>query len=285
MRRILVPAAVVVLLAGCAQQTTEVTPLAPATAPAGHGPQSITLRVVEQTLARAPLPPGTRTATAAEAAGKQALNHPAGPNLVDRHATYVVPLGLRQATDWFTANPPPGLRKTETSSERGSSGVITAGLGFTGRATVAYDSLAEEVAIYPLDHSQAVVRVDGLAVWLPQRSRDERVPGDATAVQVVRVVRAGAKPRRITLTGPAVRDLARVLNRQRPISPGPVSCPASNGAYDILHFTGATPDPIFTVDATACRFITVTTDGVAQPTLHGGDAVDATLTAILAHRR
>lgn len=282
MRRIAV--LVVFLLVGCSQQSAVPVPAGPPTNN-DHSPRAITLRVVERILAQAPLPSGSRTATAREANGKQVQAEPADPNLVDRHATYVVPLGFRQAIGWFRDHPPARLTLGENSTLRGRDGPIAAGLGFMGRSTLAYDALAEKVAIYPLDTAHAVVRVDALAVWRPQPSSEERVPMKATAVHVLRVARTGAKPQRFTLTGPAVHRLARELNKQRPINKGPISCPADYGGYDELHFTGATPDPVFRVEASGCRFITVTANGVRQPTLGGGAAVDKMLAAILAHHR
>lgn len=275
---------VLFLLVGCAQQSAVLMPAGP---PPGHhhSPRAITLRVVKRVLAQAPLPSGSRTATAREANGKQVQAKPAGPNLVDRHATYVVPLGFREAIGWFKDHTPAHLTLGESSTLRGRDGPIAAGLGFMGRSTLAYDSLAEKVAIYPLDTAHAVVRIDALAVWRPQATSDERVPMKATAVHVVRVARTGAKPQRFTLTGRAVHQLARELNQQRPINKGPISCPADFGGYDELHFTGATPDPVFRVQASGCRFITVTANGVRQPTLGGGAAVDKMLDAILAHHR
>lgn len=274
----------VFLVAGCAQQSTMTVPAGPPSSD-DHSPRVITVQVVERILARAPLPKGTRTATAEEARGKQLQDHPADPNLVDRHATYVVPFGFQVAIAWFKDHPPAGLRLDETSIGRGPDGPIAAGVGFGGRSTWAYDALAEKVAIYPLGTGHAVVRIDGLAVWRPQPTADERVPMDATAVQVVRVTRAGAKPQRFILTGRPVRQLARALNQQRPINNGPVSCPNDYGGYDHLHFTGATPDPVFKVESSGCGFITVTTNGVSQPALGGGRTVDRLLTDILARHR
>lgn len=274
----------VFVLAGCAQQSTVTVPAGPPPSH-DHSPRAITLRVVERILARAPLPSGTRTATAREASGKQVQGHPADPNLVDRHATYVVPLGFHAAIAWFKNHPPAQLKLDENSMLRGPHGPIAAGLGFAGRSTWVYDELAQQVAIYPLDQTHAVVRIDGLAVWRPQPTSAERVPPNATTVHVLRVTSAGAKPQRFTLTGRPVRQLARELNEQRPIDKGPMSCPADRGAYDVLHFTGATPAPVFRVDASGCRFITVTADGVSQPTLGGGATVDKMLADILSRHR
>lgn len=282
MRRIAILA--VLLLTGCAQQSLVTVPAGPP-APTSDSPRAITLRVVQRTLVEAPLPSGTRRATVAEATGKQEQSHPADPNLVDRHATYVVPLGFRKAITWFTAHPPSRLKQDEDSMLRGPHGPIAAGLGFGGPSTAAYDSLAEQLAIYPLDDGHAVVRVDGLAVWRIQPTPGERVPRTATAVHVVRVVRGNAKPQRFTLTGGAVQRLARELNRQLPVHNGVTSCPAGNGGYDVLHFVGATPDPVFRVEASGCGRITVTDGGVSQPTLGGGPTVDNALRDILARHR
>jgi hypothetical protein len=281
MRRIVVLLAATTLLAGCAQHSTSTTPVGTAPAPAGRDPRSITIREVERILAQARLPDGARAATAHEAAGKELQTYPNDKNLVDRHGTYVIPLGYQDAISWFDDHPPPHLQSAGTSSVSGPEGLISAGLEFEGHATLAYDSLAEQVAVYPIDDTHAVVRVDGLAVWLPRRSDDERVPPGATAVHVARVVQGGANPQRFTLNGSAVHRLAHVVNTQRPTSNGIVNCPNDNGAYDVLHFTGSTPDPVFRVDASGCGFINVTNDGVTQPALSGGYAVDRVLRKVL----
>jgi hypothetical protein len=285
MRRIAVVIVAATLLAGCGQRSVTTTPVVPTPEAAAQDPRAITIQAVEGIMAQARLPSGTRAATTQEATGKDLGSRPVADNLVDRHSTYVVPLGFQEAISWFAAHPPPDLRKAGTSSQSGPDGQASAGEEFDGRSTLAYNSLAEQVAVFPLDDAHAVVRVDGLAVWLPVPTRDERVPRSATAVHVVRVVQMGSAPVRVTLTGSAVQRLARVVNRQRPTSGGAVMCPNDDGARDVLHFTGGTPDPVFRVGASGCGFIDVTTDGVRQPVLGDGFAVDRVLRRILSHRR
>lgn len=283
MKRGPVVVAATLLLAGCAQQTTTaLVPGGPASSPGENGPQAVTTRTVERVLARAPLPRGSKAASAAESRERQPWSRLVDPDLVDRSATYVVPLGFRPAVSWFKANPPAGLKLSEDGDERGPKRAISAGLGFSGASTKAYDSLGEEVSIYPLDNTHTVVRVDAMAIWLRRPTKAERVAANATAVQVKRVTSAGARAQQFTLTGAAVHELASVLNRQRPASMGVMSCPIDNGAYDVLHFTGASSDQTFTVQVAGCGVITVTSNGARQPSLSGGAEVNKTLTGILA---
>jgi hypothetical protein len=292
MNRIVVTVAATALLAGCGSRTTIAIPRStgsnettPAAATA-KTPLAVTESVVERVLSRAPLPSGTRGATVKEAQGKGLQSRPMDQNLVDRHHVYVVPLAIDQAVTWFAAHPPPGMGSTGGSSTTGGpEGVTSEGLEFDGRATRLYNNLDEQIAVYPLDGTHAVVRIDALATWLPQPTAEERVPGDATAVIGFRIARGGATPERFRLTGSAVRELRRVLNNERPVNAfGAINCPNDDGTRDRLHFVGATPDPVFRVAASRCRFIAVTTDAARQPTLNGGFAVDQALQKILSGR-
>lgn len=292
MNRIVLTVAASALLVGCGSRTTASPsdtasdPTRPAGASTAQTPLEVTARVVERVLSRAPLPSGTRAATAQEAHGKGLQSRPMDENLVDRHRVYVVPFALDQAVSWFSSHPPPGLDSSGGTSSSGSpDGLTSEGLEYDGRSTRLYNNLDEQVAVYPLDDSHAVVRVDALATWLPQRTADERVPKDATAVVGFRIARAGARPEHLRLTGAAVRELARLLDEERPINAfGAINCPNDDGARDRLHFIGGTPDPVFHVAASGCGFIGVTADGAAQPALGGGYAVDLALRKILSDR-
>lgn len=275
--------ATMILLAGCAAQP--MTTVVPAGPVADNNPQSVTLTAVEHTLAKAPLPPGSKTATAAQSRGKQSLGLPVTKSLVDRHATFVVPLGFQPALAWFKANPPAGFNQTETASGHSPAGATMAGLAFSGQPTKAYTGLEEQVAIYPLGSGRAVVRIDALAIRLTPRTKAEQLPDSAISVNVERVSSAGAKQRRYTESGAAAKRLAAVLNEQPTIDPyGAMSCPLGNGAYDVLQFTGVPGDPTYNVRANGCGLITVTASGRHQPTLSGGADVDTVLTSILAHQ-
>ena len=252
---------------------------------AKYDPRAITLRVVGLVVAQAPLPSGTRAASAQEAAGKSAQMLAGDANQLDRHATYVVPLGYQEAIDWFKAHTPPGLKRSGTSTATGTGSPTVEGIYFDGPTTITYTALMEQVAVFRLDPTHVVVRIDGSAIWLPARTAAEVAPTDATAVDVVRTARPGTAAKHYTLTGPAVRKLAQRLNEQPTISNGTISCPANDGASDVLRFTGSTPDPVYRVEQSGCRFISVTTDGADQPSLSGGAAVDRVLAGLLPHHK
>jgi hypothetical protein len=130
-----------------------------------------------------------------------------------------------------------------------------------------------------------VVRVDAMATWLPQRTPAERAPEVATAVVGTRVSGIGEQPQRFRLTGRPMRELARLLDRLRPVNAfGSINCPNDDGAGDRLHFLGATSDPLFHVAASGCAFVGVTADGKRQPLLSGGGLVDKLLDRLLAGR-
>lgn len=64
-----------------------------------------------------------------------------------------------------------------------------------------------------------------------------------------------------------------------------MNCGNSDGSHDVLRFTGGSRELVFRVDEFGCSFMTVEVDGVTQPGLTGGFAVDQALRGILADRR
>ncbi|MGC4111850.1 MAG: hypothetical protein QM747_15810 [Nocardioides sp.] len=272
-----------VVLAGCGSHSPVAGPPAP-TYP--DGPRGVTIRVVEHVLATAPLPNGARIATSAEARGKGPQSWPRDNNLVERHRTYLVPLGLSAALQWFTVHPPRALQSNGgTSTASGPDGVTAEGLEFDGPSTHLYNSLEEQVGVFPVDDSHSVVRIDGMATWLPQPTTAERVPADSTAVVGFQVTGIGDPRRHFHLTGHPMRELAHLLNHQWPINNfGLINCPNDDGRHDLLRFTGGSRSPVFQVPASGCDFISVTADGSRQPALNGGYLVDKLLTRLLAQQ-
>lgn len=186
MQRIVLASAALVcvptVLASCGarpdpRSTTPVAPVATGPEATGLDAKAATQREVEHLLARAPLPDGARDATAAEAKGKPWQSMPAeDDHLVTMHHVYVVPLGLDDATSWFTAHPPVGVTSSGTSSAYGSDGVASHGIEFELPRARLYSAVEQQVGVFPLDDAHSVVRIDVEADWLVLRSLAEHVP-------------------------------------------------------------------------------------------------------------
>jgi hypothetical protein len=190
-----------------------------------------------------------------------------------------VPLGLQDAVTWSESHPPPHLRSDGTSSVGGPDGTDSAGVEYTERATRDHHGLTAEVAVDPLDDTHAVVRVDALAAWLPRASPPH---GDRRARRTGE--QGGRCPAALHPAGPS-RAGARA--RREPAAAGVgglFDCGDDDGGHHVVHFTGGVPDPTFVVGGSGCGFIDVRTDGVTQPGLTGGFAVDDELTRILRGR-
>lgn len=64
-----------------------------------------------------------------------------------------------------------------------------------------------------------------------------------------------------------------------------MSCPAGTGGYDVLQLHQSHTDPVFRIEASGCGLVIVTIDGLAQPTLRGGPAVQRVLADLLPRHR
>jgi hypothetical protein len=109
---------------------------------------------------------------------------------------------------------------------------------------------------------------------LPTRSVAEHIPGDATSVDIV-LSCPSLPPVRRTLTGPAVQNLATVINARSVATPGPSLCPAGDGKMsDQLTFSTPQHRIIVTAWALGCEGVKVAVDGKDQPTLNGPRTID-----------
>lgn len=273
---------VLALVAGCGHHTAGGSGDAPGAT--GSGPQAVTQRAVDRLLADAPLPAGARDATTDQAQGKGPQSTPAeDDHLVTAHQVYVVPLGLDDAASWFTAHPPAGLEYSGTSAASGSDGVTSHGVEFDGRGTRTYGHVEQQVGVFPLDDSHSIVRIDVQADWFAKRTAAEHIPDDVTSVVGVRVTRNPTGVRHFRLTGPPVGQLAHMINHLRPVQLfGIVNCPNDTGAHDRFEFLGASGSLVVRVAPSGCAWVDVSADGVRQPVLEGGYAVDQLLGRLLA---
>ncbi|HEX4470419.1 MAG TPA: hypothetical protein VH085_00515 [Nocardioides sp.] len=253
---------------------------------AGSSPEAITERAVAHELSSVTVPSGSRTASAAEARSIGPVEWTESDNRVDRHATYVVPLSTDETIAWFSAHPPAGMSNSGSSTSSSDGTTVTSGLIFDSAAdNPAYDALEGDVAARSSGDGSTLVRVDVQAVWL-LTATEERVPLDATSVRIVQVTAHHEAVHRATLSGHAVRRLARLIDAQRTIAPGIGSCGNDTGAHDTLTFTGAWPDRQYRATVSGCPFIAVRVSGKTLPALlQGAFQVDRLVTRLVRTRR
>src|SRR5262249_36917601 len=136
-----------------------------------------------------PLPPGSRLASADEAARITVASYSSSDNRVDRHATYVVPMSMDEVVAWYRAHAPAGTVQDGESS--GNDPVLSKGLGFDARRrSPAYVGLEADINTQA-EGDGALLRIDAQAEWLADAS-PARVPDSVTSVQVVQVTDSGA---------------------------------------------------------------------------------------------
>lgn len=248
-----------------------------------HSPQAATFRAVDDLLRSVATPPGSRLATPAEAAGLRPISTGTGADFVDHHTAYVVPLSLDDTLAWYQAHPPSGTTSSGSSSM--SNGTTTVeGLTFDGAATADYVGLEAQVNVSPAGTDQSKVRVDAQALWVPRRGPADLIPLSEASVEVALHGPTGP-PRRATLTGAAVVDLARVVNHLRPTTGGVINCPNDTGGHDVLVFHGPGPDRTVWAQTSGCGFVAIRVHGrLRKPELWGGTTVDRAVQRALAAR-
>jgi hypothetical protein len=241
--------------------------------------RDVTAEVVPRLLAAAPVVPGaTRVAHAPVKALRQPMETPASPNLVRRTRWWTAPGTMADAIAYYGAHPPGGTKKDGSSTAAGPGGTTAEGVSFgpSGgrwlRPTV-YTELELLVSVAPTAHGVAI-RVDADAIWLPQRTPAEHIPGDVTSVHVVVDRNGHPVTVRRTLRAAEARSLATVVNGLPVSTPGEFSCPADFGGQDRLTFHGARGDVQVDADTSGCAGVTVGRQSEHNPPLSGGRTLD-----------
>jgi hypothetical protein len=216
--------------------------------------------------------PSAATQALAEAQGS-----PGSKNLVDAARFYSVPGTIDSVLAYVKAHPPTGTYADGTSSSSGPDGVEMQGVMFGRIAT--HDYAAPVVWVFATKFETGVaVRVDAYLVWRPLRTVAEYAPVNATKATACY---GGLDcPLSVLGTGDA-RELAAFFNSLDTQIPSESSgeCesgPLLNGAS---HITFEVAGGSVTFSPT-CGGISVTANGVAQPTL---DTTDVAMDPQLQH--
>jgi hypothetical protein len=283
MRRVIAALGVCCLAVTACGTRSETPRGAPAPSWPPHSPQAVTMRAVDDLLHSVAVPPGSRLATPAEAAGLEPISTSTGTGFVDHHTAYVVPLSQSDTIGWYHSHPPDGTRASGSSSSSNGA-TSTSGLTFDAPRTDSYVGLEAQVNVSSTGTDSATVRVDAQAVWLPRRGPSDMIPLAETSVRVARYV-GGGPPVVATLTGSVVAHLARVVNRLPTPAGGTYNCPNDNGDHDVLVFHGRGPDRTVGASVSGCGFVAIRVHGhLRKPELWGGAALDRAVRRALAAR-
>jgi hypothetical protein len=292
-RRMLAPllaaTAVVAIVAGVAlavhQTRTSGRPSADGDRRTGPvSPRAATERIVERLLAAAPtLPDATAVEHSPVAALDQPASTPASTNLIRRTRWWTASGNIAAALQFFQDNAPAGLAVGGSSSSNAP--VVQAltfdAIGRQWRRPAVYTELELEVTVTRLDGGVAI-RVDAMAIWLPRRVSNQRIPLSVRSVDVVVDRHGSAATVRRTLGRRDARSLATLINRLAVLTPGPRYCPMNRGFTDTLTFHAQRGDIVVRADVDGCATLTVQVNGVRRgPVLQGGRVVDRAVTRFL----
>jgi hypothetical protein len=263
------------LVSACgAHGSTRVTSPDASTSMAPSSPRAVTLRAVDDLLRSVLTPPGSRVATPREAAGLTPLSTTVSSSFIDHHTAYVVPLSVDDTIAWYQANPPAGTIASGSGSSSSSGTLTSSGLSFDGHRTADYETPEVQVNVSPSGADRSMVRIDAQAIWVPRRGPSDQIPLSETSVDVALYGRTGS-PVKGTVTGSAVGDLARLVNRLHAVTEGGYNCPNDTGEHDVLVFRGRGPDRTVNAGVLGCGFVVIGVNGHhSKPGLWGGALVD-----------
>jgi hypothetical protein len=239
---------------------------------------AVTQQAADELVAGVQLPAG---AVASPSAPTQALaeaqGSPGSKNLVDATRFYTVPGTIDAVLAYVKAHPPTGTYADGTSSSSGSDGVELEGIMFGRIATHDYAAPVLWVMATKLGTGVAV-RIDAYLVWRPLRTVAEYAPVNATKATACY---GGLDCPPAVLGSQDARELAAFFNSLDTQTPtdnygGCESGQLFNGASHIT-FDGSGRSVTF---SPTCGGITVTANGVAQPTL---DTTDVAMDPELQH--
>ncbi|HEY5195008.1 MAG TPA: hypothetical protein VIJ39_14220 [Solirubrobacteraceae bacterium] len=200
-------------------------------------------RDAEQLLGLLVLPLGARSSPHTPAGGGSTLARPslsvATPDVVDRHAWWIVPGQPRALLGFLAAHPPAGSR----NSASGSGGVrgVTTSWSVQFQWPPIAGVLQERflvLTLVRLPGGSTGVRADAQDVWVIPRSASERIPGSARVLEVM-VARSHKVPSLSVIVSDVtkVSEIAAMIDRLPIVQPGALSCPAFPVNGPFVNFT------------------------------------------------
>ena len=149
------------------------------------------------------------------------------PDVVDRHAFWIVPAPVPEVLAFIEAHRPAASR-LESSGSGGQDGLTTSWFvrfAWTPVPSVLYvRSLSVTLVVLP--GGSTAIRADAGDMWDIPRPASERIPSRASVLDVS-VARPGARPSpSLTVTDRAkVRKIARAIDRLPTVQPLAIACP------------------------------------------------------------
>jgi hypothetical protein len=189
-------------------------------------------RDAERLLRLLSLPPGARRTSHEPTGGGSTLARPdlsvSTPDVIDRHAWWLVPGRPHALLDFLAAHAPAGSRNSASGSG-GTRGVTTSWAEQFQWPPIA--GMVRErflvVTLLRLPNGSTGVRADAQDVWTIPRPPSERIPRSARVLEVT-VARSHAAPSLSLSINDArkVSEIAAKIDRLPIVQPGALSCPA-----------------------------------------------------------
>lgn len=188
-------------------------------------------RDAQALLAKLRLPPGARrTRTAPRGAGstlgKRGPTIPS-PDVVDRHAFWIVPAGAQETLAFLEAHAPSGSQLQSSGSGSGGGLTTSWSLGFVWPPvpSVLY-ARSLSVVLVALGRGSTAIRADAADMWDLPKPASERIPSRARVLDVS-VGRPDAPPSfslRVT-DRVKVKRIAKAIDRLPTVQPIAIACP------------------------------------------------------------
>jgi hypothetical protein len=240
-------------------------------------------------LHRAPVLPGAQrraTAPGAELRHAVAASHNGNP-IVRRGDWFTAPGTMDEAIAYLRAHVPAGMRFSGTGSGAHYGVVTSQDISYANPSSGNVRDAFLNIFVAPY-RGGVGVGMYATANWVPSRPPGYLIE-DATSVTVT-VRRGGAHPQahaphapsvRRTLTGPAVAELARTVNRLQPAYLVNISCPYGLPGFDdtLVFATPAGPVRVL-ANITGCAGTELRYPGRRQLQLQAGNLNHAVLHAL-----
>lgn len=253
------------------------------------------VRDASERLATLQLPPGALRTSGPPSGSGSALKsppiEPSTPNLVDRHAWWVLPGQPLEVLAWIKANWPTGSKLDLESSEDKRGRATSWNIGLVWPPIKAkVDERTLEITVTSPTGGGTAMRADAQAVWVTPHPPSERIPAAARILEVERD-ESGRPRRSITVTkAKAAGGIAALIDRLPVVQPGTYACPAEPSDPPTVRLTfrasrngAALAETVQTIPPDGpCGAMKLTVRGTRETALEEGDVILRRLRTMLA---